>query len=166
MPIRSILLKQVGSEKQRLKFYSDDNSLKGDASSASPFSTRKKAITRHPLNSRFQSGVKQAYIASLKMRGIVEGVRGEAWMMGSSTGYLALSFASLTESFYMALEDDPCNESLLLTLNKGLECRLLSNKMPSNIVRYLVNLHNRFHSGSGTSFVELVKMVPDAVWLK
>ena len=147
--------------------------MHGDASSSSPFATRKKAIMRHELNNRYQSGVKAAYKASLRLRGIVEGVRGEAWVIQpeigqdgqKSSGYQALSFASLTESFYAALVEDPTNESLLLTLSKGLEVRLLSNRMPKNIIRYLVNLHNRFHKGSGTSFVELIKMVPDVTWL-
>jgi len=150
-----------------------DNSLSGDSSSASPFSTRKRAITRHELNNRYQSGVKQAYKASLRLHGIVEGVRGEAWMLQPEigpdgekvTGYQALSFASLSESFYAALSEDPCNESLLLTLSKGLECRVLSSRMPPAIIKYLVNLHNRFHTGSGTSFVELIKMVLDVTWL-
>ena len=37
------------------------------------------------------------------------------------TGYQALSFASLSESFYAALSEDPCNESLLLTLSSPLQ---------------------------------------------
>lgn len=160
---------QIGSEKQRVKFYMDDNSLKGDSSSNSPFGSRKRNIIRHELNNRYQSGVKQAYKVSLRMRGIVEGARGEAWLLQPEvdlngekvSGYKALSFASLTESFYASLTEDSGNENLLMSLSKGLECRILSNRMPGAIIRYLVNLHNRFHKGSGTSFVELIKMVPD-----
>ena len=161
---------QIGSEKQRVKFFTDDNNLEGDDSSPSPFATRKKNIQRHELNNRYQSGVKAAYKASLRMRGIVEGVRGEAWFLQPQlsptgeklTGYQALSFASLTESFYAALVEDPSNVNLKMSLSKGLECRILNAKMPAAIIRFLVNLNNRFHNGSGTSFIELMKMIPDA----
>ena len=59
----------------------------------------------------------------------MEGVRGEPWVCepgidpktGEKAGpYEALSFASLVESFYSALDEDGENPNLRLTLNKGL----------------------------------------------
>ena len=87
---------QVGEEKQRIKWFLCDNST--DAMNH-PFGQRKRNIIRHPLNSRQQSSVRLAYVASCKARGVVEGVRGEAWLMQPSpsdsiqekTPYLALS---------------------------------------------------------------------------
>ena len=78
--------------------------------------------------------------------------------------YFALSFASLTESFYAAIREEPDNQMLLLTVSKGLEARVLHYKTPHLIGKYLINLHNRFHLGSSTSFVELVQLVPDVIW--
>ena len=114
--------------------------------------------------------MKAAYVKSVKMRGVVEGVRGEPWLVqrvtgdlnGASPSYYALSFASLCEAFYHALEEDGTNENLLLSLSKGLECRVLHHRTPGMILKYLVNLHNRFHQGSSTSWVELIQIVPDA----
>ena len=107
---------------------------------------------------------------SVRLRGVVEGVRGEPWLQQkppaepgtSGAKYFALSFASLTESFFEALIEDPQNELLLLSVSKGLECRVLHYRTPPMIGKYLVNLHNRFHQGSSTSFVELMQLIPDA----
>ncbi|CAK9053779.1 unnamed protein product, partial [Durusdinium trenchii] len=78
-----------------------------------------------------------AYVTSCKQRGIVEGVRGEPWLvmpapdsLGEKKGpYLALSFGSLTESFYTALLEEPNNENLKLSLTRGLESRLIHHVM-------------------------------------
>ena len=134
---------------------------------------RVRNIRRHTWNNRIQSGVKESYKQSCRLRGIVEGVRGEAWLCepcldpktGERSGpYEALSFASLVESFYSVLEEDPQNPNLLCTLGKGLECRVIHHRIPPAVAKYLVHLHNRFHQGSSTSFVELMNLIPDAPW--
>jgi len=135
-----------------------------------PSDPRMKNIVRHRLNNRVQNGVRECYKQSVKLRGIVEGVRGEPWVCepgidpktGEKAGpYEALSFASLVESFYSALDEDGENPNLRLTLNKGLECRILHSRAPPAVLKYLVHLHNRFHQGSSTSFVDLLGVVPD-----
>ena len=128
--------RQVG-DKQRIKFFTDSTS-------------QKRNITRHPLNARQQSGVKQQYVTSCKSRGILEGLRGEPWMvspapneMGEKTGaFLALSFASLTESFYQALLEEPGNPNLRLSLSKGLEARVLHHRTPHSVLKFLIHYHN------------------------
>ncbi len=162
---------QVG-DKARIKFFADTNDVNGATHHAHPFDRRVRNIERSMHNGRQQDGVRAEYVKSTKMRGIVENVRGEAWMQQRSSdlvngtdskfgSFFALSFASLTEAFYTALTDDPTNQNLLLTLSRGLECRILHAKTPPSICRYLVNLHNRFHCGSSTSFVELLTLVPE-----
>ena len=160
-------------EKTRIKFFADNNDLDGITI---PFERRVPNIVRSIHNSRQQDGVRAEYVKSVKLRGIVENVRGEAWMQqhvpadgmsasdGKVAGYHALSFASLTEAFYTALNQDPSNQNLMLTLQRGLECRVLHARTPPAVLRYLVNLHNRFHTGSGTSFVELLTLVPEVSW--
>ena len=116
---------QVGEEKQRIKWFLCDNST--DAMNH-PFGQRKRNIIRHPLNSRQQSSVRLAYVASCKARGVVEGVRDEAWLMQPSpsdsiqgkTPYLALSYGSLSEAFYQACCDSPDNDNLMVSVKKGL----------------------------------------------
>ena len=164
-----LIAPQVG-EKVRVRFFADSNDLED---SHQPFSRRVPNIQRSPYNSRQQDGVRAEYVKSVKLRGIVENVRGEAWLQqrpsevitatsdGKVASYLALSFASLTEAFYCALQQEPQNKNLLLTLARGLECRIIHPRTPPSVCRYLVNLHNRFHTGSSTSFVELLTIVPD-----
>ena len=74
---------------------------------------------------------------------------------------MALSFGSLSEAFYEALIAEPDNPQLVSTLAKGLETKLLSVKTPMSVLRLLVNLHNKFHSGAATSYLELIQCVPN-----
>ncbi|CAJ1340915.1 unnamed protein product [Effrenium voratum] len=153
-------------EKVRTRFFIDDNACTTDTST---FDKRTRNIVRHEFNGRKQSGVRKAYIASVKSRGIVESVRGEPWLVqpqDAGMPYRALSFASLCEAYYAALVEDPANQNLLVSLVKGLECRILDRRLPASIAKYLINMHNRFHSGSSTSFVELVQLVPDVPLLE
>ena len=104
-------------------------------------------------------GVKTAYLASVKARGIVEGARGELEPVVRtalrSGPMRALTFGSLCEAFYAALADEPEYKNLRNTLETLLECRILHRSTPPSILKHLINLHNRFHAGAGTSFVEL-----------
>ena len=164
---------QVG-DKTRIRFFADTNHLDGVQF---PFDRRVRNIERSIYNGRQQDGVRAEYVKSTKLRGIVENVRGEPWMQqrgdlvnggndGKFASYYALSFASLTEAFFTALAQEPQNQNLMLTLSRGLECRIIHAKTPPSVCRYLVNLHNRFHSGSSTSFVELLTLVPEVSRLR
>ena len=161
---------QIGDNKTRVRFFLDENSTDD---TAVPFASRQVGIVRHAFNQRRHAGVKQAYIKSCMARGIVEGVRGECWIgepkpdaLGVRKGpYQALTYGSLLESFYTALNMEPGNPLLIRTLQRGLECRLFSHKVPESVAKYMVKLHNRFHQGAGVSFIELIQTVPDASWL-
>ena len=122
-----------------------------------------KNLVRHMgFNPRQQAGVKAAYIRSIKQRGICESVRGEAWGIANPDGPVQLlSCASLTEAFYAALQEEPANPNIQLTLKAGLEVRLLSARTPAGVCKYLVRLHNRFHGGAATNFLELMSAVPE-----
>ena len=99
---------QVG-DTVRIKFFADTNEVNGAAHHAHPFDRRVRNIERSMHNGRQQDGVRAEYVKSTKMRGIVENVRGEAWMQQRSSdlvngtdskcaSFFALSFASLTEA--------------------------------------------------------------------
>ena len=127
------------------------------------------------MNNRQQRSVKSAYVQSVKARGVCEGVRGEAWMLQPSpqndvgqqqSPYLALSYGSLSEAYYQALMNDGSNPNLLISLKRGLEVRLLHHRTPPDVIRFLIHYHNGFHAGSGTSFCELIQMVPDVIRLQ
>ena len=156
---------QVG-EKTRVKFFLDQNST--DHTNF-PFHSRQVGIVRHQHNQRMHSGIKKAYVKSCCARGIVEGVRGEAWLtepkpdsFGHRTGpFQALTYGSLCEAFFSALCQEPENQNLHRTLGRGLEARVFSHKLPDSIAKYIVKMHNRFHGGASTNFIELMQVVPD-----
>ena len=129
-----------------------------------------RGIQRHSCNPRQHAGVKAQYVASVKLRGIIEGVRGECWCVesdpdatGRRSGPIgALTFGSLTDAFYTALEQDPSNPAIQHTLKRGLEARIINSKTPAAVLRFLVRFHNAFHHGAQTSYLELIAVVPEA----
>ena len=158
---------QVGEGKKILRFFQDGT----DNNPNIPFSEKPKNLGRHMIyNPRNQAGVKQAYVRSVKARGIVESVRGEMWAVapeevqdGRKGPHLLLSCASLIEAFYQAITEDSENENLLTTCRKGIKARILSPRRPGNICRYLTTLHNQFHHGASTNFLELIRQAPQAL---
>ena len=158
---------QVGEGKKTLRFFQDGT----DNNPNIPFSEKPKNLGRHmTYNPRNQAGVKQAYVRSVKARGIVESVRGEMWAVAPEEGqdgrkgpHLLLSCASLIEAFFQAITEDSENENLLATCRKGIEARVLSPRTPGNICRYLTTLHNQFHHGASTNFLELIRQAPQAL---
>ena len=129
-----------------------------------------RGIERHPLNGRQHNGVKQQYVASVRLRGVIENVRGECWLTEASIDSsgrrsgpkLALTFGSLSEAFYSALQDDASNPALVATLSRGLEARLVSHRTPESVLKFLIRYHNGFHFGASTSFLELIGLIPEA----
>ena len=135
-------------------------------------------IIRHPLNNRQQKSVMSTYTSHRwnNLTAFAVCVRGEAWLLqpqpcdagGQQAPYLALSYGSLSEAYYQALLDEPENQHLLVSLKSGLEVRLLHHRTPPDVVRFLILIQNGFHAGSGTSFCELVSLVPQTIttiWL-
>ena len=140
-----------------------------------PFEQRRRSIVRHPMNNRQQRSGRATYVQSVKNRGVCEGVRGEAWLLQplpqndvgqQQSPYLALSYGSLSEAYYQALIDEPTNSNLIIRLKRGLEARLLHHRTLPDVVHFLIHYHNNFHAGSGTSFCELVQMVPDVTQMQ
>lgn len=61
---------------------------------------QRRHICRHPLNSRRQDTVLAEYTKSVQSKGIIRGVRGEAWLRApdsdrGETAFLALTFGTL-----------------------------------------------------------------------
>ena len=147
----------------RVKLFLDDNSTDAERK---PYGSRIRAIRRHAVNQRQHNSVQKLYVESVKAKGVVEGVRGELWVTAPNADgvYGALSWGSLTEAVYQALDEDPQNEQLKLVVTKGIEGKILSDRTPTSVLKYLTKLRNRFHQGAATSFLELVQLVPE-VWV-
>ncbi|CAJ1440640.1 unnamed protein product [Effrenium voratum] len=152
-------------ERKTIQFFQDSNV----PDQSLPFASRVRNLARHSVfNPRQQEGVKAAYVKSCKARGICESVRGEAWATqptanddGRMGPYLLISSASLVEAFYTALNEEPGNPNLIATLRHGIQVRILSSRTPPGICKYLTKLHNRFHGGASTNFLELIGFIPD-----
>ena len=96
-----------------------------------------KSILRHPLNSRRQEQVLQVYKKSVQARGIIKGVRGEAWVRApnpenNETAYLALTFGTLCPVCmrqYSVFRSDPMFlliDFLIAAYSCCLQCLLLT----------------------------------------
>lgn len=125
-------------------------------------------IVRHEKNSRRQEIVLATYVASVKSKGIIKGVRGEAWMLAPASedgAYQALTFGTLTEAFYRAMDqigdDKHSYPDLCHTASAGLDAVVLDHRTPDSILEFLITYHNAFHKGSTTSFTEMLQKIPD-----
>ena len=122
-------------------------------------------IQRHPLNMRKQDSVLERYVASILEKGIVTGVRSEAWMIFSPNRTfpaLALSYGTLAEALYTAVERDPDNTFVVNAVRKGLpNVRMLNEQTPSNVLSFLKAYNNEFHGGSSWTIVELMEEALD-----
>ena len=110
---------------------------------------------RHPKNSRRQDKVLQNYVRSVQTRGVIPGVRGEAWLVAPSTEsgcYLALTFGTLSDAFYAAYErDDRTNyPNLLATAQAGLDAIVFDYRTPNSILDFMILVWtqqcNSFHT--------------------
>ena len=98
---------------------------------------------RHPMNNRRQDRVLQSYVRSVQTRGVIPGVRGQAWLLApsSSSGcFLCLTFGTLTEAFYNAMErDDRVNyPNLLATAAAGLDAIVFDYRTPECILNFML----------------------------
>jgi hypothetical protein len=100
----------------------------------------------------------------------VEGVRGVPWAICAPDGgppHMLLSYGTLTAAVYVAHEREPTNSMVHRTVRQGLKSAVvLQFRTPPDVVDYLIKLHNSFHDGSGTSFIEVLSMVAkiEAEW--
>ena len=101
-------------------------------------------IVRHEKNSRRQETVLATYVASVKSKGIIKGVRGEAWMLAPASedgAYQALTFGTLTEAFYRAMDqigdDKHSYPDLCHTASAGLDAVVLDHRTPDSILEFL-----------------------------
>ena len=68
----------------------------------------------------------------------------------------AITFNHRQMAFYKAYEQDPTNQAVLGTLERGIRgVRMISSKTPVYLVKQLVNLHNLSHGGSGVHLFDL-----------
>lgn len=86
-------------------------------------------IRRHPNNQRWQKSMHLKCKRSLEHRGMIVGVRAEAWLVFNKNReppMLASGAGTITDAFYDALEDDPeeLNMMLQMSLRNGLEARV------------------------------------------
>ena len=124
-------------------------------------STGERNIIRHPVNQRRQDCVVRCYAESIKRRGIVCGVRSEPWMVyspGRVFPALAVSFGSLSESYYYSRQTAPNNMFVVAALHKGLTgVRMFHEKTPTNVLAFLKAYNNEFHGGSSLTFLEMLE---------
>ena len=86
-------------------------------------------IERHPNNKRWQKSMHLKCKRSLEIRGIIQSVRSEAWLVYNKQRQppmLAIGAGTITDAFYAALQDDPDEQNTMLqmSLTNGLEARV------------------------------------------
>ena len=146
-------------ESLRMKWIIDSYSLVRDKDTNAPIKTFVKPfgadgsrkIWRAQCNQRRQRATTGKYKKSVLARGIVPGVRGDAFFTLSPENlepFDAVTFGSLTDSFYLAAAEDPKNGYIKHIIENGIECWVLDGRMPETVKEWVKFYHNKFHCGS------------------
>ena len=113
-------------------------------------------VMRHRCNDRSYDETTEDLAVSIESRGCMIGVRGEAWAVKGST-YQMLTWGHLTDAVLLANSRSPVNPFVQATVARGLEhVTVFHDRMPDDVASYLVRLHNDFHGGAATSFLEVL----------
>ena len=121
-------------------------------------------MRRHPINNRSQQQVLRQYVASVKEVGNIPGVRGQPWGVLSDGGdgrpYLMLTYGTLSAAVYIAASEDPQNPNVQMSIRNGIPgATLLHPRTPRDVLEWLRDWHNSFHSGSAISFIEILDKI-------
>eukprot|EP00959_Pyramimonas_sp_CCMP1952_P306495 6414576-Pyramimonas_sp.AAC.1 len=116
------------------------------------------------MNNRNFAAYRENLVRKILKKGLMEGVRGEAWAIPSekSTGVVnierhqlhLLSHATLAEAVYEACRRKHTNRYVKTTLENGLKVKVFHPRSPAFICEYLKEIHNEFHTGAQTSYLE------------
>ena len=71
---------------------------------------------------------------------------------------LLLSHATLIEAIYEGVKRKPDNKFIKQTVQDGVNTKVFRGNTPKFICTYLKDLHNQFHKGAQTSFLELYEL--------
>jgi hypothetical protein len=117
----------------------------------------------HSENVREQSFVVEEYTQSILTKGLCPGVGGEPWgLWADSPPYPLLTWGTRIRALYRAVEREPDNEYVKLTLKNGLKnLTLLHPRVPRHAREWLRDFHNGFHAGSTTSFLQKLAWLPE-----
>lgn len=125
----------------------------------------KRNIVRHPRNMRHQQSHVDGLVESILKNSIVSGVRSSPKLMfsaGRQGPMLALGHGTLTDAAYMAFERFPDHPNVKAALETGLEdCERYDDKMPDDIIDWIIHTDNAFHDGLATTWQEILRFVPD-----
>eukprot|EP00969_Alexandrium_andersonii_P259015 11452528-Alexandrium_andersonii.AAC.1 len=117
-----------------------------------------RALFRHPRNQRLQTLVETNYKNSILDKGIMQGVRGTAWCTyskGRTLPYLMVTYGTLSSAFYRAHTEQPYNANVVSTLNSGIAHAIVFHEdTPDDVLDFLKEEHNSYHTGAHTSFLE------------
>jgi hypothetical protein len=113
-------------------------------------------LKRHKLNDRDHSAVREVLVKDVLKKGLIEGVRGEAWAICTQVAgyYELISHATLAEALYIAHGRDPDNRFARQPIQVGIAAKVFDARTPPDVIRYLKELHNEFHGGAGASHLD------------
>ena len=133
-------------------------------------SSGNRNLVPHACNRRGQTSVVRSYVKSILKYGFLQSVRGDAWAQEGAAGAGSpvglMSCGQVCEAIYTCAKDHADNRHVKETILRGMEVDVFQSSMPSDVVTLLKDLHNAFHGGSETSFVQVLSIVleADAKW--
>ena len=138
-------------------------------------SNGKPLLRAHDLNERNQGVVIEEYVAGILEHGLIADVRSkpicipsksqydDAQNEGNFQSFMLVGHWQLCSAIYEAHRREPDNKQVIATIRDGLKGALVLKKhTPEDVIIYYRDQANMFHKGSGISFVQLLRDVPNA----
>ena len=134
---------------------------------------RTRLLYRHPRNNREQRSTTEAYVKSIMENGLLSANRSSAFSAAPNWDdpevqkmklpndpdvRLLFAHAHLAEAVYEAESREPGNIQVQRSVEGGIVGATdFHKKTPTDVIRYLKESNNSFHTGSSTSFLELCR---------
>ena len=117
-------------------------------------------VHKHPINREVSEVVCEKYVKSVLQRGLIEDASGAPWMQyspGRSMPALALTWNHRATAMYRCFERHGDSKFVQQAKEVGLKkVRMLKDRTPQFVVKFLCKFHNEFHEGQSMSFIEFV----------
>ena len=129
--------------------------------------TGARVALRHPLNQRPHSQVVEDYVGTIVKYGLFQEARSTAWGVTPTHGNVNTKYdkwlmgaGTTTDAVCLAHQRHSHNANVIGTIKEGLSFTEWNNKTPDSVLIFFKELHNSFHGGASTSFIELINSIP------
>ena len=136
------------------------------------YNNGRKNVLPHPDNQRGHLQMIAQFVCTIRTHSLVSGVRGQCWVQSSAPEDMSIgddfgpvytiTWGTLSAAVFEAEKRYGTEKNVIAAINKGTEnCIVCHHNLPKDIVEFLRDFHNKWHSGAATTFVQHLMNIPE-----